>query len=139
MSLYSDPIDTHDHTVQDAVDLYGSAMATGAAAALVTSLAVDDIIDTAATHPLVAGDFVIFRALTGGAGLAVNTPYRVSATSLAATTFRVTAAAGGADLGFTTDITAGTFSKLAAPAVYTAPSGSIYLAQSAAEVLAQKG
>ena len=47
--------------------------------------------------------------MTGGTGLTANTTYYVSATSLAATTFRVSAAlTPDTPLGFSTDITAGT-------------------------------
>jgi hypothetical protein len=76
---------------------------------LATSAASDDIIDTAAPHSYTAGTPVRFKTLTGGTGLVVNTTYYVSATSLAAQTFRVSAAASpDTPLGFTTDITAGT-------------------------------
>ena len=74
---------------------------------LATSLAVDDIIDTAADHGLVAGQTVRFTTLTGGAGLVAGTTYWVTSTSLGARTFRVAASSGGVALGFTTDITAG--------------------------------
>lgn len=71
--------------------------------------AADDIIDTAAPHGFTAGQAVRFKTLTGGAGLAIDTTYYVSATSLAASTFRVSAAASpDTPLGFSTNITAGT-------------------------------
>ncbi len=72
------------------------------------SAAADDIIDTSAAHGFVAGDRVRFTALTGGAGLAINTSYYVIAANLAAQTFQVWATPGGAAVNFTTDITAGT-------------------------------
>jgi hypothetical protein len=76
---------------------------------LATSAAADDIIDTAAPHAYTAGTPVRFKTLTGGTGLTANTIYYVSATSLAAQTFRVSAAlTPDTPLGFTTDITAGT-------------------------------
>ena len=140
MALTTDPIDTHGHTVADAVALYGGEMARGAEVALATSAAADDIIDTGAAHGFVAGDIVVFNELTGGAGLSADTPYQVSSTSLAAQTFRVKAAAGGADLGFTTDITAGNVAPLivgSAANLGDATEGDMYLAQSAAEVNAQ--
>src|SRR6188472_3185873 len=59
---------------------------------LATSAASDDIIDTSGSHGYVAGTPVRFKTLTGGTGLTANTTYYVSATSLAATTFRVSAA-----------------------------------------------
>lgn len=75
--------------------------------ALALSVAVDDIIDTAVPHGLAAGDAVVFSALTGGAGLVAGQTYYVIAANLAASTFQVSAAAGGAAVNFTTDITAG--------------------------------
>lgn len=73
------------------------------------SAASDDIIDTSTPHGFTAGQAVRFKTLTGGTGLTINTVYFVSATSLAAQTFRVSAAASpDTPLGFTTDITAGT-------------------------------
>lgn len=71
----------------------------------VTGVAATDIF-TATAHGYVAGDRVVFSALTGGAGLAVNTPYFVIATNLAANTFSVSATLGGAIKDFTTDVTA---------------------------------
>lgn len=78
---------------------------------ITTSSAADDIIDTTTSHGYVADDAVRFTALTGGAGLVVDTVYYVSATSLTATGFRVAMTAGGAAIGFTTNITAGTVAK----------------------------
>lgn len=72
------------------------------------SAAADDIIDTTGAHGFAVGDVVRFTALTGGAGLVVDTDYWVIAASLGSTTFRVSASKGGSALGFTTDITAGT-------------------------------
>ena len=79
-----------------------------AAVTLASSLATNDIINTATAHGYVAGDRIVFPTLTGGAGLVINREYFVSATSLAATTFRPSATSGGAPIDFTTDITAGT-------------------------------
>jgi hypothetical protein len=75
---------------------------------LATSAATDDIIDTAADHNMVAGQRVVFTALTGGTGLSTNVPYWVVATSLGARTFRVATTRGGTAIGFSADITAGT-------------------------------
>jgi hypothetical protein len=127
----TDPVDTHGHTLADVVATYpgfGDAE-TGAEITLATSAAADDIIDTTQDHGLVAGDLIRFATLTGGTGLSVGTVYKVSATSLAATTFRITAKEGGADLGFSADITAGTVE----------PYTEVALAQTAAEVTAQIG
>lgn len=85
----------------------------GAAIALANpSAAADDIIDTVAAHGLAIGDPVTFLALTGGAGLVTGRTYWVTADSFAAQTFRVAATPGGASIGFTTDITAGSAAKL---------------------------
>jgi len=75
---------------------------------LATSLASDDIIDTAAAHGLTTGNAVEFSALTGGTGLTVGVGYFVIAANLAATTFQVSTIEGGSAVNFTTDITAGT-------------------------------
>jgi len=80
----------------------------GAPITLAVSAAADDIIDTTTPHGFIVGQQITFTALTGGAGLAINTPYWVVATSLGAQTFRVAATIGGAAINFTTDITAGT-------------------------------
>jgi len=75
------------------------------------SAAADDIFDTAADHPFVAGDAVVFAGLAGGAGLNEGQIYYVIAANLAATTFQVSATPGGAAVNFTTNITAGTVRK----------------------------
>lgn len=79
-----------------------------AATTLATSAAADDILDTAVAHGYAADDPVYFSALTGGAGLSINTVYYVIAANLGATTFQVATAPGGSAVNFTTDITAGT-------------------------------
>lgn len=86
------------------------------------SAAADDIIDTTGAHGFAVNDVVRFTALTGGAGLVVDTDYYVVSTSLASTTFRVAATRGGSALGFTTDITAGTVVR-----VGTAEATPVYL------------
>lgn len=95
-------------------DLFPSQFITeaGAGVTLATSLAVDDIIDTATAHGFALDDTVEFTALTGGAGLAIGTKYFVVAASLGAQTFRVSAAKGGAAIDFTTDITAGSVRRV---------------------------
>jgi hypothetical protein len=91
------------------VEVHANPGPAATAITLSTSAASDDIIDTAAPHNFTAGTPVRFVTLTGGTGLTVNTVYYVSATSLAAQTFRVSAAATpDTPLGFSTDITAGT-------------------------------
>jgi hypothetical protein len=84
----------------------------GAAVAIAnTSAAADDIIDTSTAHGFVAGDRVVFTALTGGAGLTTNREYYVIAANLAASSFQVSTSVGGAAVNFTTDITAGSVRK----------------------------
>jgi hypothetical protein len=78
---------------------------------ITTSAAADDIIDTTTAHGFVAGDRVVFTALTGGTGLTTDREYFVIATSLGAQTFRVSETLGGSGVNFTTDITAGTVRK----------------------------
>ncbi len=91
--------------------LAGGIVPSGTAITLANpSAAADDIIDTAAPHGAVAGDQVVFTALTGGTGLSTNTPYFVIAANLGSTTLQVSATPGGAAVNFTTDITAGTMS-----------------------------
>lgn len=72
------------------------------------SAASDDIIDTDTAHGFAVHDVVRFTALTGGAGLVVDTDYYVISASLGSQTFKVSATRGGAAINFTTDITAGT-------------------------------
>jgi hypothetical protein len=61
----------------------------GAAVAIANTSAAGDDIDTSTAHGFVAGDRVVFTALTGGAGLKTNTEYYVIAANLAANTFQV--------------------------------------------------
>jgi hypothetical protein len=83
----------------------------GAIVTLATSAAADDIIDTAAAHGLSVGHKVEFVTLTGGAGLSLTPTYYVSAVP-SSTSLRVAATKGGSNLGFTTDITAGSIRRL---------------------------
>lgn len=92
-----------------------AAEVTESAVTLATSLAADDIIDTAAAHGYIAGNRVRFASLTGGAGLSVGTDYWVIAGNLGATTFQVSTTPGGAPVNFTTDITAGSVTRMAGP------------------------
>lgn len=70
----------------------------------------DDDTFTAAAHPLLNGDRVIFPTLTGGTGL---TPATVEyfVRDVTTNTFKVSATVGGAALNFTSDVTAGTVRK----------------------------
>jgi hypothetical protein len=79
----------------------------GSEIAIQLSAAADDIIDATA-HGFVAGDPVVFTALTGGAGLTVGQVYYVIAANLTADDFQVSETPGGGAALFTTDITAGT-------------------------------
>lgn len=83
-----------------------------AAAALptVTATASTDLVNSTA-HGLALGDSIIFTALTGGAGLTINTPYYVSGT-VAANTFQVSTAKGGTPIDITSDASAATAYKL---------------------------
>lgn len=60
---------------------------------------------TCTAHGLEDGDTVRFPALTGGAGLSINTNYYVVAAT--ANTFQVSSTLGGPPINFTTAITAG--------------------------------
>jgi hypothetical protein len=76
-----------------------------------TGVAATDLL-TKATHGLVAGDAVRFSGLAGGAGLNNGQTYFVIATGLTANDFRVSTTSGGAQVDFTTDVTAGGVQKL---------------------------
>jgi len=81
---------------------------TGVASQTVTGASATNLITAGAAHKLVAGDRVRFSALTGGTGLSINTNYFVIASGLTATVLKVSATLGGAEIDFTTDVTAGT-------------------------------
>lgn len=85
------------------------------AVTLATSTAASDIVTTVPSHLYADGNRVRFTALTGGAGLSVGVDYYVIATNLAATTFQVSATRGGTSVDFTTDITAGTVTRMIGP------------------------
>lgn len=78
------------------------------AGAAATGVAATDII-TSAAHGLINGDVIYFTALTGGAGLTTFTPYYVK--NKTTNTFMVGTTAAGAAIGFTTDLTASTWSR----------------------------
>ena len=67
---------------------------------------------TCTSHGLLAGDAIVFTALTGGTGLIVGLPYYVIASGLATSTFRLAPVISGTQVDFTTDITAGTFNRV---------------------------
>lgn len=79
----------------------------------VTGVATTNVITTAAAHGFAVGDRVRFPTLTGGTGLTAATQiYFIIAGSLTATTFKVSLTSGGAEVDFTSDITAGTVGKV---------------------------
>lgn len=81
------------------------------AAVTLTSGEADDNTITATAHGLAVGDRIIFPTLTGGSGItAASVAYFVKSVPTA-NTFTISATAGGAELNFTTDITAGTVRK----------------------------
>lgn len=61
-------------------------------------------------HPFNNGDQLLFTALTGGAGLVVNTVYFV-VSSVAGVSYQLSATSGGAAINFTTDISAATIGR----------------------------
>lgn len=74
-----------------------------------SGVAATDVI-SAAGHPFVNGDQVIFPTLTGGAGLtALNTYFVVG--SVAGVSFQVAVTSGGSAINFTTDISAATVGR----------------------------
>lgn len=90
-----------------------SAEVVGAVANLTTPFGeADTELLTDAAHGLVAGDRIRFTALTGGAGLTVGTDYYVIATGLTANDFKVSLIQGGTAVDFTTDLTAGSYTKI---------------------------
>ena len=84
-----------------------------------TGVASTDVI-TATGHTFIAGTRVFFSALTGGTGLAINTVY--FALAISGATFQLAATLGGPAINFTTDISAGTISKVSSGLI-TAPTG----------------
>lgn len=76
------------------------------------SAAADDIIDTGAAHGFSIGDAVVFTSLTGGTGLTAGRVYWIIPDDFAAQTFQVSAEPGGAAVDFSTNITAGSVSKV---------------------------
>ncbi len=89
----------------NAMDVKGAALPT------VTATASTDLVNST-SHGLVVGDSVIFTALTGGAGLAAQTPYYVVWKD--ANTFKVSTIKGGTAIDITTDASAATAYKLTA-------------------------
>lgn len=64
------------------------------------------------SHGLDTATQVMFRSLTGGAGLAVDTRYYVIASGLTADAFKLSATLGGTAINFTTDVTASVLERL---------------------------
>lgn len=75
-----------------------------------TATAATDLINKT-SHGLVAGDRIYLTALTGGAGLALNTSYYVLASGLTTDNFKVALTAGGSAINITTDATVLSYSK----------------------------
>lgn len=71
----------------------------------VTGVAATDIVSHAG-HTFVDNDPVVFTSITGGAGLTAGTVYFVRS-SVAATSYQLSATSGGAAINFTTDISSG--------------------------------
>lgn len=74
----------------------------------VTGDAATDLFTAAVAHELIAGQGVRFVALTGGAGLVLDTVYYVLADGLTPTAFKLSATSSGPVLDFTTGVTAAT-------------------------------
>jgi len=72
----------------------------------------EDILTTDEPHGFTAGEKIIFTALTGGKGLAVNKIYFVSSVP-SADPFTVSTSAGGPVLNFTTDVSVGDARRIA--------------------------
>lgn len=81
------------------------------AARSVTGIAASDLF-TANSHGFVVGTQVRFDNVTGGAGITGGQTYHVIASGLTANDFRVSATPGGATINFTTDVAAGTVTRL---------------------------
>lgn len=77
----------------------------------VTAVAATDLF-TSAGHGFIAGEPVVFSGLTGGAGLTAGQTYYVIAANLTTNNFQVSATFGGSTIDLTTDLTAGTVTKL---------------------------
>lgn len=77
-----------------------------------------DLLTAGAAHSFAAGDQVQFPALTGGAGLSINTVYYVIASGLTTTAFKVSATLGGSAVNFTTDVSAGTVKGYNFPVIF---------------------
>jgi hypothetical protein len=77
----------------------------------VTGAQATDLLSAPGYRP-VNGTPIVFDALTGGAGLSVNTVYYVRDAAADGTNFKVAATPGGAAINFTTDITAGVIRDL---------------------------
>ena len=79
-----------------------------------TGVAATDIV-TGTASAYANGDRVYLTAITGGAGLVVNTVYFVR--DVAGAAFKLAATAGGMAINFTTDISAGTVKKVSSGAI----------------------
>lgn len=135
--MYSDPIDTHGHTVADALELYPDVIAWGDERT--GTVEADDDKFAVTAHGLEVGDPVLLVSKTGGTGLTVGDTYFVAAVADSGH-FTVSATKGGAAVDVTVDASAVAVKGLAPAASsgdFDATAGDIYLAQSPAEVEAQ--
>jgi hypothetical protein len=66
---------------------------------------------TKASHGLVAGDRITFSAKTGGTGLSLGVAYYVISSGLTSSEFKLSLTSGGAEIDFTTDVSASTWVK----------------------------
>lgn len=78
-----------------------------------SAAAIGDLVTSVGNHGLVAGQAVIFRGATSGAGFTADTQYFVRAENLTATAFGLALTAGGALVDVTTDYVAARFDKVA--------------------------
>ena len=80
----------------------------GAALTITGGVASTNVITTSTAHGFEVGDRIYFPELTGGAGItAAETTHYYVKTAPTSTTFTISATSGGAELDFTTDISAG--------------------------------
>lgn len=89
--------------------VYDTAIAPTWSANSVTGVASTDIINDTG-HTFVNNTPVVFSSLTGGAGLAINTPYFV-VNAVAGVSYQLSLTSGGAAINFTTDISAATLGR----------------------------
>ena len=79
---------------------------------VVTATASTDLVNATA-HGYAVGQAVQFSALTGGAGLAINTTYYIIASGFTVNAFKLSLTQGGAAIDITTNATAATIASVA--------------------------